>query len=308
MMPVTYTREWSAIVVLSTIAMGAPAAHAQSVSRDPATGDYVVTYQVDGSTYQARTEASDLVDPRLAIGVTIDSVSRVRYTYTVTNMPSPQEIPGHGIMVVDLVCSPSSEPSFDQSPEWLGDLEVNGSTTVCDLTRKMSHLQLEPGDPASIFVVSSEYLPGIVRAKVHGSAGLPIVPTNEVDTPDEVYRLLERYGGYGFDDSSGVSLMTLGPVHAPAAFGPPGRGLDVILADLDLACGALEWIDDGGICNSIRQKLGAAQAALQRDNVGAARGSLAACVSELVAQRGKHVSDEAYWLIKTNVSYVLAHM
>ena len=52
-------------------------------------------------------------------------------------------------------------------------------------------------------------------------------------------------------------------------------------------------IDNKGIANSLLSKLNAAQAALDRGNVEAARNILDAFINEVEAQRGKHISEWA---------------
>ncbi|HEX7118663.1 MAG TPA: hypothetical protein VF212_07750 [Longimicrobiales bacterium] len=81
---------------------------------------------------------------------------------------------------------------------------------------------------------------------------------------------------------------------------------------VDRACTDLAWITNSGVCRSLQAKLDAAARALERGQPGAARGPLASFLQELDAQHGtgpgKHVSDNAYWLLKINVEYVLGSM
>ncbi|MFS8638569.1 MAG: hypothetical protein FWJ74_10805, partial [Gemmatimonadota bacterium] len=78
------------------------------------------------------------------------------------------------------------------------------------------------------------------------------------------------------------------------------------------ACGELGWITNAGVCRSLEAKLEAAERSLERGNTNSARGQLGAFLQELEAQHGpqpgKHVSDNAYWLLKINVEYVLSRM
>ena len=131
--------------------------------------------------------------------------------------------------------------------------------------------------------------------------------------PDTVVHLLKRvYKGSHSDLISGQQVHTLVPARSPATLDNPSSGLSVIRSDLDRACGELGWITNAGVCRSLEAKLEAAERSLERGNTNSARGQLGAFLQELEAQHGpqpgKHVSDNAYWLLKINVEYVLSRM
>jgi hypothetical protein len=68
------------------------------------------------------------------------------------------------------------------------------------------------------------------------------------------------------------------------------------------------WIDDAGVANSLDQKLENARKLLQQGNNKSAKNVLEAFVNELEAQKGKHVSAEAYALLKPNVAYLISKL
>lgn len=90
--------------------------------------------------------------------------------------------------------------------------------------------------------------------------------------------------------SETVTGSTVGVVPPPAAATP-----DELAARLrqltDRAC-ALGWIDNHGVCNSLRTKAVADAAQLR------------AMLNELGAQRGKHVSESGYALLAANAEYL----
>lgn len=95
------------------------------------------------------------------------------------------------------------------------------------------------------------------------------------------------------------------PIRAPEAMTDPGAALNEILLDLGEACD-LDWVGrPPGVCNSLQVKLDAAASSLAQGDTTSATGQLQAFVNELDAQRGQHVSENAYWLLKVNVEYVL---
>jgi hypothetical protein len=77
---------------------------------------------------------------------------------------------------------------------------------------------------------------------------------------------------------------------------PPAGGADALagrLGQLVAQACELGWIDNPGVCNSLRVK------------AVADAGGLNAMLHELDAQRGKHVSEAAYSLLAVNARYLL---
>jgi len=64
------------------------------------------------------------------------------------------------------------------------------------------------------------------------------------------------------------------------------------------ACGELGWIAEPAVCQDLRRRLGAS-----------GDEGLKAFLDTLEAQHGpgKPVNDNAYWLLKVNAEFVLAH-
>lgn len=91
---------------------------------------------------------------------------------------------------------------------------------------------------------------------------------------------------------------------------PPDMNLDILSHDVQQTCGALRWISDGAICGRLRAGLERASAALKRSDHASAKDTLRAFLAEVEQQhgRGKPVNDNAYWLLKVNAEYLLAHM
>ena len=68
---------------------------------------------------------------------------------------------------------------------------------------------------------------------------------------------------------------------------------------------SLGWIDNTGIANSLDQKLDAAKKKLVGDDNSAARNILQAFVNEVEAQKDKHLTSEAYALLKFNAEFLI---
>jgi pimeloyl-ACP methyl ester carboxylesterase len=79
--------------------------------------------------------------------------------------------------------------------------------------------------------------------------------------------------------------------------------INSLIAATKRACD-LGWINSSGTCNSLGQKLAAAQAALQRSQSNTAANQLAAFIQELNAQKDKKVNLQAYNLLIADAQYV----
>lgn len=159
---------------------------------------------------------------------------------------------------------------------------------------------LPPGAESPDLWFEAVGLPGVVTAWIGGyfpPPPLTAADTNPVVRPSDP--LVE----------SSIRGSTLGVVPKPADSSPEGLILR-LRALVDTSCADLGWITNRGVCNSLRGKLERASASLAGGRREAAAGQLRAFVQELEAQHGpqpgKHVSDNAYWLLKVNAEYVLA--
>lgn len=152
---------------------------------------------------------------------------------------------------------------------------------------------IPPGSGLAGFGLRSTYLPGIRSVSAE--------PTwqsccSEPDPASEV----EAHPDAG---EFAVVGATVAPTVAPAEV-EEETGVVTLIADVDELC-ALEWIDDEGVCNSLRVKLEQAQASIIADRPAAIH-QLQAFLNELDAQRGAHVNENAYWLMRVLGEHVLS--
>lgn len=149
-----------------------------------------------------------------------------------------------------------------------------------------------PGAVKSGFGVRSPYLPGVREfAAIPTEQSCCTKPNAQGELPTS---FLFRVRGY-----------TVAPTYAPDKI-----TLQVLGDLLARACGDLSWISQGGECERFQARLAPAREAEQRGDREAAKGSLHAFVAELDAHHGsgKPINDNAYWLLKVNAEYLLAHM
>ena len=107
-----------------------------------------------------------------------------------------------------------------------------------------------------------------------------------------------------------VRGVTVGIVPIPANTAP-GPLIERVRALRRRAC-ALRWIDSLEVCTVLEAKLGRAALLLELDQAAAARDVLAAFLDEIERRRGlatgTPINDSAYWLLRTNVEYLLGRM
>jgi hypothetical protein len=293
------TRAFS--LALLCTALLAPAAGAQTVTRDPGTGDYRLTYtDLDGQTYTVVVEAADKVDPRLEATVE-PAGDGWRYRYSLANRPT--ERARSPILAWSMPC-PVADATLRLSAPPAVDAMVLSRRGACDFG--VIGEGLAPGAAVDGLVVESAWLPAIVEARVVGAPDFVAWPSVEGAVPEAAYRLADEIqGGTG----GWYAVPVVGPGRDPAA--PPEDALDGLLEELAAGCD-LAWITSDAVCHSLRVKLSAARDALARSDVAAARGQLRSVLAELDAQHGtepgKHVGDPAHAVLGINVRQLLSRL
>jgi len=166
---------------------------------------------------------------------------------------------------------------------------------------------LMPGDSVHGFLIQSQLLPRTAEGRFWGIRPPPPVLESASERPDVALLKAQAVGSLG----GWYSLRVIAPGRPPEELSDPARGVGTVTLDLAETC-ELGWISNPGICNSLRVKLEQASRALERGNNEAAVGLLQAFLNELEAQHGdepgKHVNDNAYWLLKVNVEFILERM
>jgi hypothetical protein len=106
--------------------------------------------------------------------------------------------------------------------------------------------------------------------------------------------------------TTSLQKSALGPADPPSPF-VPLVFLDTLIS-YKYQCVALGWIDNQGIANSLDSKLDSAKSKLAAGDTIAAKNMLNAFVNEVEAQNGKHLSSEAYALLKFNAEYLIQQL
>lgn len=275
------------------LACSSPAsATAQTVSQEPANGEYLIQYKVDGHDYVARVPSGDRIAPTLEVTGLDVSGPTLRYNYQVSNPTSADAAFNRALFLLSVPCAGvdvASSSQLQAPTGWRATVVpgVDGNPACRFVARPTAILM--SGDSVSGFSFTSTLLPALGPISAMGVSPPEDIPTGE-ETPDSVLSLVNAI-------RRRVARVTgIIPMRSPAS--STSDLIGYVVADLGNACGALGWVNDEDFCRSLQAKLNAASAALGRKQVGTARNQMSAFRMELEAQRGKHVSESAYWLLR----------
>ena len=231
----------------------------------------------------AGAQTASLVDVRIEPRLESLADGRQRLSYTVRNAPSSRaelfEFAIESPVPVLVVSAPDPGRMATAVRDRSGDIASWG--WIEDMPA--------PGRTVTSLSYEAVGLTGFVRYRALPWTPTPVAGENGFVVRDERDALGPRFEGDGTEYRIG---RTVGIVAVPAD--ASDEALRSRLGGLLGEACTLGWIDNRGICNSLRVKL------------GTQKGGLQAMQHELDAQRGKHVSEAAYALLYPNVSYLLS--
>lgn len=259
---------------------------------DSAHGVFTLWYLGDDEN----TQSIEIIPPNRVVPdveVMVAASPVYEYRYVMANRSTAEST--QPLWMLQVKCPSPDRVSIEASPDgWKAKVREYPETTghVCDIWVYHHSGMLEPGDSTDGLVLAARQLPGLVTARAWGEA--PERPHLEVsrDIEPEEAELIAHATG---TDGGWKEFPMVVPVTSP----PPANPVDhlgTVHNDLLDVC-ELGWIDESRICNSLEKKLVGAIDALERDDPVAARDKLESFLSELDAQRGKHVNENAYWLL-----------
>ncbi|HEX6939588.1 MAG TPA: hypothetical protein VF158_09255 [Longimicrobiales bacterium] len=291
-------------------ALRADTLNAQQVRQDPATGHYyVVVYDDDLRPVEILVENAGLAELSVA-PVIRRTPAGLRYTYEATVLPgSPQ-----GLRMLQVDCPGSEDAIRDLTAVTLADgdtlwTERGDWAQLPTCFVEFGVIPLNPGESVRAGLTST-LRPAIGEARGLGAIRGVSWPTSDPIEENDAARAFARSvqgitGGW-------KSVPTVVPARDPALLDDPARGLGLVREDLGRACGELGRITSQGVCRSLEAKLEAAERSRGRGQTAAAREQLESFLAEFEAQHGeppgKHVNEAAYWLLRTNVEYLLERL
>jgi hypothetical protein len=192
---------------------------------------------------------------------------------------------------------------------WFAGFSVRGTV---DWIRANKRFELEPGATLDSILMTSRGHPGL-RSFVVSPSYDPVPPVIVTPANEDSVRLHvkepsqeEEAAFKRLEDSIKVRGLTIGPTAPPSTFSP-SASIDTLISYKHQAF-SFGWITNQGIANSLDQKLDNARKQLKRGNNKAAKNILEAFINEVEAQKEKHLSSEAYALLKFNAEYLISRL
>jgi hypothetical protein len=161
---------------------------------------------------------------------------------------------------------------------------------------------ISPGESYGGFKIASPGLPGIANAYFQGATSIKAQFVGTMRNR-EVAKQISALRSF---PTNYVSKKTIAPVIKPDSITVSAL-LDSLISYKHQAL-ALGWITNRGIANSLDQKLENARRQLERGNNKAAKNMLEAFLNEVEAQKDKHLTSEAYALLKFNAEYLISKL
>ena len=161
----------------------------------------------------------------------------------------------------------------------------------------------KPGETFDSLVIMCKGLPGIRMFEAHPYFNIYRFFPSIEDTSENAMTTTQMDS---IRDAVNYHGWTIGPTAPPVNF-TSATWLDTLISYKHQALN-LGWIDNKGIVNSLDQKLDNAKSQLQKGNTTTVKNTLRALVNEVEAQNGKHLSSEAYALLKYNVEYLISKL
>jgi hypothetical protein len=214
-----------------------------------------------------------------------------RYDYELVNLPTSRQAIDNFEVVT---AAPARDEDFTAPQGWGGLPETNQAGPFPALYSWTPLLgePIAPGRSLAGFGFKTAGPPAIIESLTRGEK--PLLDVTQAMAP----------GPSGLDDA--VKRPIVGPVPPAPTFNLQAE-FDRVLALKHEAC-RLSWITNQGVCNSLNVKLDNARAKAITGQAKAAHNQLRAFLHELEAQRGKHVSEDAYQLLAPNVEFLQSRL
>jgi hypothetical protein len=293
----------------SIIHIGVSFAQQDTIFYDQATGNYVIQYVGDSVTGERDSlirvvfEPATKISPFVQCTTTFDEKSgSYLYSYSIENgSQSLQNLYkfilefGQNAKIDDLSRGFWHSRRLKQIDTLLASIvAVNRWSWRADNG-------LKAGGRTSGFLLRSPDPPGIVNSYFQGFAR-PLEFPDE-GPPDAIRAQLSALSIF---PANHVVCKTIAPTAIPTSLTAMAL-LDTLISYKHQAFN-LGWITNKGILNSLDQKLDNARKQLERGNNKSAKNILEAFINEVEAQKDKHLSGEAYALLKFNAQYLISKL
>ena len=182
--------------------------------------------------------------------------------------------------------------------EWVGMLTNRYTVSI-----SADSAFIKPGGIVKSIVITSRGLPSIRVCVISPNFQDDLLFPSIEDTSANAMTIAQMDS---IRDAVNYHGWTIGPTAPPVNF-TSATWLDTLISYKHQALN-LGWIDNQGIVNSLDQKLDNAKSQLQKGDTAAAKNTLRALVNEVEAQNGKHLTSEAYALLRYNTEYLISKL
>jgi hypothetical protein len=282
---------------------------------DPINDWFVYEWERPGQgTITGIDDPPNKIDPMIALSISYDKKSKeYNYSYKFTNREGKQLLYNIIIEYYSPI-SDATAPSNDWhiTPNYRDLNELHWAKTLGELHG------IPPGETVGGFSFKSHGPPAILNAVFFGKRRVRVDMPGDYDTFELMYsyervanKLEEQYS----EKFKDVVLKTVAPGPIPEELIPA----DFLQGIIDMKHEAMElgWVTNEGIKDSLDMKLEAALKKFQSGNTKAAKNILGAFINEVEAQgcesyadcpKGKHLTPEAYALLKFNAQYLIDNL
>ncbi len=251
-----------------------------------------------GSSYlwSQEFETGNKISVKVNAQVRRDSLGLMQYDYDVISLPESQQNIWNFMVIIKF--HPDSIYKAFRIHNWWGpdmpDPDNDKRSWVS--WSAPDNRDIRPGNSMSGFGFITRFLPGITDFYAEGDH--PVPSFEEGMAPDSLpgYDDLTPYG-------PGIVGKTVGPVLPPTVFSSTAF-VDTLISYKHQAF-SFGWIDNQGILNSLDQKLENTRKELRKGKKQTAINELRAFLNEVEVQKDKHLTSEAYALLKFNAEYLI---
>lgn len=264
-----------------------------SVEYDSATGNYIIKYGYLNNPVTVIYEMPNKVNP--SVKVSVESVGEGVYQYRYKLYNGKDSL--QNLYAFEIGYWQTTKTAESPNHGWHSSSYAFKSVWRWTDT-EYQRFGISPGMSLEGFSLTAPGLPGIVNGYFQGYVKMMEFP---YEPPEEIDKAIRQIV---FDlEKSYVARKTIAPTAPPVDFRPVGF-IDYIVG-LKQEAFSVGWIMNKGIEQSLNTKLENAKKKIAQGNTTAAKNILNAFINEVEAQKDKHLTSEAYGLLKYNVQYLI---